>query len=184
MNIITLTPPWGSLIAAAAIAPALGKHIETRGWPLPASAIGEELAIHQAKGLADLETEALAALCATSPFREALAAIGITQAAQLPRGAIVAVGVPRGSYQTHRISARDSDDDPLSLRIGYVHRDRFTEVGEPELSFGGYGLRRWAWPLDQIRALRCPVPWRGAQGVRRLPVEGETLVRAQIGGSQ
>lgn len=159
MKAITLTPPWGTLIAIAARWPELGKHFETRSWPLPVRYLGQPLAIHQAKGLADLKTEAaLAELCASEPFRPSLTAAGITEAGQLPRGAIVAIVTPRQCYRVE----------------GGVMRDFYTRAhaplpGEPERSFGGYGRGRYAWHLDAIRALATPVPCRGAQGLWDVP---------------
>ena len=48
MKGLTLTAPYGTLIAIAATHPDLGKHVETRGWT---TAYRGTLAIHQAAGL-------------------------------------------------------------------------------------------------------------------------------------
>jgi hypothetical protein len=181
VNIITLTPPWGSLIAAAALRPDLGKHTETRGWALPAHAVGVPLAIHQAAGLPQgFSEEELTEICAEPAFRMALAVLGIARPDQLPRGKIVAVVTPLGSYPTCQIYASDAEDEPLDLRTGYINKAVFTQVSDADLAFGNYGFRRFAWPLDQIRALLQPLPYRGAQGLRRLPAEAQVLVEAQL----
>jgi activating signal cointegrator 1 len=44
MKALTLTEPWATLMALRE------KHIETRSWKLPSSIIGQEVAIHAAKG--------------------------------------------------------------------------------------------------------------------------------------
>lgn len=89
MKVLSLNPPYGTLIAACERFPELGKHIETRGqrW----SHRGP-LLIHQTAGLGGMfaDEAELAAFCQQEPFCSTLAALGITDAAQLPRGAIVA----------------------------------------------------------------------------------------------
>jgi hypothetical protein len=181
MYALTLTAPWGSLIAIGATHPRLGKRIETRSWALPTAHMGQPLAIHQAAGLPHGFTEQdLIDTCALPYFREALAAAGITSAAQLPRGAIVAVATPTGSHPTAQIYARDADDEPLSLRTGYISGDLFLQVRDVELSFGNYGFRRFAWPLGEIAALAVPVPCRGGQRLWRVPAAAEAAVRAQL----
>lgn len=68
MKGLSLTPPWGTLIALGA------KTIETRSWP---TRYRGRLAIHQTTGLGDLGGEAdLTALCSRDPFRAALMAPG------------------------------------------------------------------------------------------------------------
>jgi hypothetical protein len=167
---ITLTPPWGTLIAVAARFPNLGKQIETRSWPIPAALREQPLAIHQAKGLAHLKTEeALAKLCASSPFREALSAVGITSAAQLPRGQIVAVATPIDCVGTLALSR--------SLFWGTPQGRTWPQITEPERSFGNYALGRYAWLLDQISALALPVNCKGAQGLWVVPDDVEKAIR-------
>ena len=140
---LTLTPPWGSLIAACAIAPALGKHIETRSW---ATRYRGPLAIHQARGLGGMSRTTFRALCEQPFFREALAALGYTQPDALPRGAIVAVTELIAIHPTETISAT---------------------LGERERSFGDYTPGRFAWELGHIRRVEPPIPARGALGLWR-----------------
>lgn len=185
MYALTLTAPWGSLIAIAARHPHLGKHIETRSWPLPAAHIGQPLAIHQAAGLPrGFSGDAYLETCSAEPFRSALMAAGITDGTKMPLGAIVAVVVPTGSYPTAQIYARDTDDEPLSLRTGYINAALFTQVRDTELAFGNYGPRRFAWLFTDIAALPVPVPCRGAQRLWRVPAAAQAQIAAQLGAGQ
>jgi activating signal cointegrator 1 len=171
MRGLTLTPPWGTLIAIGA------KRIETRSWKCPASAIGIPMAIHQAKGLPrDFSEADLAALCASWPFAEALAAVGITSAAQLPRGRIVAVATPVDHIVT-------GSGIPAGSVIVYHDRGetQMRLITEEEHAFGDYGPDRHAWLLDDIAALAEPVPCRGSLSLWRVPAEVEVAVRAQLG---
>jgi hypothetical protein len=178
MRALTVTPPWGSLIALAASYPALGKHVETRTWPLPARLIEQPLAIHQAKGLGDAfdHEDALICQCDEEPFRTALAhglclgrdGNGGASVARLPRGAIVAVVVPVACW---RITA-----------TGLVAYDGTTRPlpGEPERSFGNYTSGRWAWELTQIVALPYPVRCRGTQGLWVVPADVAVAIDQQL----
>lgn len=65
----------------------------------------------------------------------------------LPRGAIVAV-------------ARLVSVDRISGRA--VH------TTEREAQWGNYALGRYVWRLEDIRALREPMPYRGAQHLRKV----------------
>lgn len=170
MRVITLTAPYGSLIALAARHPELGKHIETRGWR---TSYRGPLAIHQAKGLRPVGGKrGLIELLSTEPFWSALReefAVQLddqrhypgdaeTIANELPMGAIVAVcelrdvriiGVQLNGVPT--ISA----DDMLSL----------TPILGNERAFGDYSAGRYAWLLADIRALPEPIPVKGALGL-------------------
>lgn len=155
LKVITLTQPWATLVALGA------KRIETRSW---ATSYRGPIAIHAAKGLADLGGErGLAALCAREPFRAALLAGGVTSAQQLPRGAIVAVAELVDCVPTAQLDGAE---------IG-----RFTHEGAPvlwvltpqERTFGDYSPGRYGWLLDGVRALPEPIPARGTLGLWDLP---------------
>jgi hypothetical protein len=187
MRGLTLTPPWGTLIAVAALRPALGKHIETRSWALPSAAIGIPMAIHQAQGLPRSFSEAdLAALCASWPFAEALAAVGITKAAQLPRGRIVAVVTPIDCVPTQNSAVAVAPGQPwfVGHRSGVGQHYYEVPPPEPERSFGNYAPGRYAWLLDDIAALAEPVPCRGSLSLWRVPAEVEAQIRAQLGAGE
>lgn len=156
---LSLNPPWGALIAVAATRPDLGKRVETRGWkPRMNPAL---LAIHQTKGLGAVGSEAdLAALCAREPFASALTAVGITSAAQLPRGSVVAVA---------QVAACHATDDLAWLQ----------QLSPRELAFGGYDPGRFGWCLTSIRAVAAPVACRGGMGLWPVPADVADQIKEQ-----
>jgi len=161
MKAITLTAPYGTLIAIGA------KRLETRSW---GTSYRGELLIHQAKGLGPVGGMiGLRALINQPVFFETLMRIVPNYnrycdvdaiIARLPFGALVArteltecpmIGVlPDGTptYMTY-------DEFPPMLQA----------VQEPERSFGLYTSGRRAWRLANIRALPEPIPCRGYQGL-------------------
>jgi hypothetical protein len=160
-KVLSLNPPYGSLIAACERFPELGKHIETRDYE-----IGHRgpLLIHQTKGLGDMfdSEEELWAFCDQEPFRTTLAALGYRDASELPRGAIVAacdlVGCEMIAY-----------DWPENQVVGYAgaqERVLFPyRLTSTERAFGHYAPGRFVWLLSEIRALPEPIPARGMPGL-------------------
>lgn len=167
MKAISLTAPYGTLIALAAKYPELGKHVETRGW---ATSYRGELLIHQAKGLGPVGGMAgLRALINQPIFFETLMRIVPNYnrycdvdaiIAHLPLGALVA----RTNLLDCPMIGVLPDDTPA-----YMAYDEFPPVlqavQEPERSFGLYTVGRRAWLLSNIRALPEPIPCRGALGL-------------------
>lgn len=143
-TVISLNPPYGSLIAAAAIAPKLGKSIETRSKPTKYPK--KQVLIQQTSGLGSTfrNDAELAAFCHQEPFRSALYALGYEKTGDLPRGAIVA---SCDIVDCVRVTATNIPD-------------------EPERSFGWYSLDepRYMWKLANIRLIEQPIPASGAQG--------------------
>lgn len=137
MYAITLTQPWATLVAIGA------KRFETRSWGTHHRG---PLAIHAGAGLADYTKRELVELCQAAPFADALAAGGYQGFADLPRGAIVAVGQLRSCIHL---------EDYL-LPPGGAPRERI---------FGNYAPGRYAWILEHVRALPEPIPARGALGL-------------------
>lgn len=159
MKAITLTPPWGTLIAIGA------KRIETRAW---STNYRGPLAIHQAKGLNGLRLPGepwtpqwelrnrLAHLCDSEPFSTVLQPhlSGYTateRAEDLPRGAIVAV-------------AKLTEVLPTS-------NFRFAQpvAAEHEDAFGDYTPGRYAWLLERVLNLYDGVECRGGRGLWDVP---------------
>jgi len=140
MRAISLTQPWATLIALGA------KRLETRSWSTPYHG---PLAIHAAKGLGEYSLADLIALCRRPIFQRALALGGYAHFEALPRGGIVAVG-----QLSHCVIMSDSDI-PASLY------PRFARRAEQERAFGCYAPGRWAWVIDNVRALADPIPARG-----------------------
>src|SRR5687767_3667093 len=146
MKTLSLNPPYTTLIAACQRFPELGKHIETRGrWHYTHRG---ELLVHQTAGLGEMfaDEDELAAFCQQEPFRSTLAALGITEAAQLPRGAIVARAI--------LIDVVSTDELPAGYRRG-AHVWWLTER---ERTFGNYAPGRYGLLLADIQALPTPIP--------------------------
>lgn len=131
---ISLWQPWATLIVIGA------KKIETRSWPITHRGL---IAIHAARHFGEFE----GALCGKHPFREALAAAGYTDVAQLPTGAIV------GTAEL--------------VECTVITRYNLPE--EPERSFGDYRPGRFRWFLQQARQISPPIPWTGKQGIFHVP---------------
>jgi hypothetical protein len=172
MKGLTLTLPWPYLIAAAAARPELGKSWETRDWAPPTWR--GEIAIHAAENLKPVGGPAgLVDLCDSSPFRQALASLGLTGRDLLDkarRGVIVAV------VRLADVGQVTSDDHWVLWRGEY----RYDEVLEPELSFGDYSRGRRVWRLAEIRAIAEPVRCRGVMGLWEVPAVVEAAIRAQL----
>lgn len=163
-KVLSLNPPYGSLVAVAGGCPRLGKHIETRDYPI---GYRGPLLIHQTKGLGDLfaSEEELWAFCDLSPFRAALAALGYRDASELPRGALVAAceltAVHRVPVTPMHFPRGVADDHPLASYPVALPPARDT----PDYAFGNYAPGRYAWILTDIRALPGPIPARGMPGL-------------------
>lgn len=151
MNCISLSPPYGTLIAL------LLKRLETRAW---ATKYRGPLAIHQtaAPGPRGTTEAALWDLCLSEPFRSALASKGIMSPARLPRGKIVAVVELRDC----RIIGRELNGDATIAADDMLS---FTPIRGNELAFGDYSAGRYAWLLGNVVALPEPVPARGMPGL-------------------
>lgn len=118
----------------ASLIPLGAKRIETRSW---STNYRGRIAIHAAKGF----PQKARALCQAHPFIEALNAFNLTEK-DLPLGAVVATA---NLWRVQRIGTNDYPE-------------------EPEKSFGDYRAGRYAWFLDDIRAIE-PVPCKGMLGL-------------------
>lgn len=153
MKVISVNPPYGTLIAACQRYPELGKHIETRGrWFYKHR--GETL-IHQTLGLGSMfaDEAELAQFCQQEPFRATLATMGIEHASQLPRGVILA--------RVNLIDVVSTDQQP----VGYRRGDHVWWLNERERAFGNYAPGRFGLLLADIQALATPIPATGRQGL-------------------
>jgi hypothetical protein len=172
MKGLSLTPPWGTLIAIAARFPALGKRIETRDW---STSYRGELAIHQTKGLGEFSSEAeLWQHCRSEPFRTSLLAAGYGNLGQLPRGKIVAVVRVADCRPTR--GSRPGSNGPKYA--DWVHE--LAGVGSCERAFGGYEPGRYGWLLAGIKALPEPIECRGMPGLWNVPADVEARIREQL----
>jgi hypothetical protein len=159
MKVLSLNPPYATLIAACQRFSELGKHIETRGW---STNYRGELLIHQTAGLGTMFTDEaeLAAFCQQEPFRSTLAALGITEAVQLPRGAIVARCELVSVVTTRQLVMTNgtSWQSPQGRRYTYVLTER-------ERAFGNYEPGRYGLLLADVQALAEPIKARGMPGL-------------------
>ena len=152
-KVLTLTPPWGTLIAIGA------KRIETRSW---STDYRGTLLIHQGSNLKPIGGEAgLDELCCQQPFFNALRRGGLERLADLPRGKIVAVCELRKCV-------RMGVDAWSSYSIPGVG-DWF--LTDQERAFGDYSPGRYAWLLADIRALPTPIAARGLPGLWDIELE-------------
>jgi hypothetical protein len=160
MKTLSLNPPYATLIAACHRYPELGKHIETRGrWHYTHRG---DLLLHQTAGLGSMfaDEAELAAFCQQEPVRSTLAALGITEAAQLPRGAIVARCELVGVVSTRQLVMTNgiSWQSPQGRRYTYVLTER-------ERAFGNYEPGRYGLLLADVQALAEPMLARGMPGL-------------------
>lgn len=130
MRFLTLLQPWASLMAIGA------KTIETRSW---ATTYRGVVGIGASQGRDELDW------CAEGPFRSALREAGIFGPADLPFGAILALGKLVDCRRTEVV-------EPKLL-------------GKPEHAFGNYTAGRWAWLFRDVTRLPEPIPWRGRLGL-------------------
>jgi hypothetical protein len=186
---LTLTAPWGTLIAVAATHPTLGKHWETRSWA-PRNLRGPlRFAVHQGKNLGPVGGKlGLQGICADEPFRAALDsalyeerrdaqdnAYPTWDVARLPLGRIVAVAtladVGRACW---------GYDGLRQVPAVRWPDGKIENVPQPELSFGDYTPGRRIWRLTEIVALPEPVEARGKQGLWMLGGRATAAVQAQL----
>ncbi len=177
MKALSVTQPHAQLIAL------LMKLIETRSW---ATSYRGQLAIHAAKGLGPVGGKrGLLDLCGEQPFFGALYPIvpGADRycdkeaiADALPLGAIVAV--------CDLVACRPATElgngffsGPRSIETGMV---RLWKLTDQERAFGDYSPGRFAWLLDNIRALPEPVPAKGQLGLWQLDTPTEMAVTRQL----
>jgi hypothetical protein len=112
------------------------KRIETRSWP---TAWRGPLAIHAARRAPDAELP-------TRLERIAVEKLGLGWRDRIPLGSIVAV------CRVARVETTDA------ARLDY-------RTSSLELALGNYAPGRFAWVLEDVRALPEPVPAIGAQGL-------------------
>ena len=160
INAITVREPYASLLMLGA------KRIETRSWPAPASAIGQRIAIHAAKGLTIDELWT----CYEDSFFDVLTAGGVRLPEQglldrSPKAALAAAFLAtRGcivATATLHACRRMPDVSYREMR-GMLERAGFPEH---ELEFGDFSPGRYGWIVTDVERLAVPVPARGQQGI-------------------
>lgn len=181
MKALSLHQPWATLIAAGA------KVYETRSWPPPRGLIGQPLAIHAAKKVDKELGEWVDDLCYGQTAGGFALADRIERTfdhldlvedntmfgrfgsgSVLPIGCVVATCRLAAAYQLGDPCAGDAAFSTIVTTIGAPAPGRPT----PRLrrdDYGDYAPGRWAWVLDQVRAINPPIPAVGRQGVFDLP---------------
>ena len=148
MKTLTLTQPWATLVIYGF------KKYETRSW---ATSYRGPLAIHAAKGLADMTEAAFLALCEEEPFRSALLRCGYEDPAKLPRGAVL------GQCELTNCLAM------AGLRgeqgTGPKYADWVHALSARERAFGNYAPERYGFRLASPVAYPEPIPARGKLGL-------------------
>lgn len=154
MRALTLWQPYATGVAL------YGKIVENRTWTPPTSLLGERLAIHAGAQRRD-----------TWKLPE-----GIVIPEPLPRSAIVATAIVVGALdlrKERRVLVRDTEDLAFLLRGEEPGNDweRVARLDENAWWLGPVG-----WLLEDVRALREPVPAKGAMGLWTLSAEVERSV--------
>lgn len=140
LRALSLWQPWASLVAWGE------KRLETRHW---STSYRGPIAIHATKIFPFDARET----CLVTPFRRVLAEHGIRHTEDLPRGAIIAVCDLVSCTRTDWKWTAPEFVSPLSC---YPLQER---------QFGDFSAGRYAWKLDNVRALLEPIPCRGAMGL-------------------
>lgn len=139
MKVLTLTQPLATLVAIGA------KAIETRSWRTHYEG---PIAIHAAKGFPDDSQS----LCHREPFVMRLIDAGFNKAADLPRGAIIAVADLVFCVPVEAIEQRWQQPGRFA--------QQFPE--DRERAFGDFSTGRYGWLLERVTGLRAPIPCKGA----------------------
>lgn len=156
MRAISLWQPWASAVAIGA------KGVETRHW---STDYRGPLAIHASKRRVQWELDEMtsdASWCAAlAPLGkwwvkpETIAGLDC----RMPFGAVVAV--------VDLVDVKPSED--FGLEIDEL-RTREGHAGAwSERMMGNYGPGRFGWILGNVRRLREPLPWKGAQSFFDVP---------------
>lgn len=157
-KVLTLTPPWGTLIAIGA------KRIETRGWSTQHRGT---LLIHQGSNLKPIGgREGYLDQCRKQPFFTELIRHKPNQGGMfydddyfmgLPMGKIVAV--------CRLTDCRSTTGKRGEQGTGPKYADWVHDLTERERAFGNYDVGRYAWLLADVRALPTPIAARGLPGL-------------------
>ena len=154
MKALTLRQPWAYAVTH------LGKRVENRTWEPPASAIGEDIALHA--GRTD-DVGAIRAIREAGLWRDPAVDPANPYAEPYPRGAIVAVVRIAGWTEKDGISITVEGED--------VHEE---EILESPWYRDDVGIL-----FRNVRVLATPVPCKGALGLWTVPADVEAIVRAR-----
>ena len=141
MKAITLHQPWATLIEMGL------KQIETRDWSPPARMIGQRIAIHAGKRMADHAD--LNVLILT----QMRGRYGVGWGTKIPIGVMVATAVLGDTL----VVVQENPDGSVTAARGDT-----TKRIEPD-GYGDFSVGRHLWMLEDIARIDPPVPARGAQ---------------------
>lgn len=155
MKALTLIQPWATLIAIGA------KRIETRSWETKHRGW---IAITASKRF----PRECQIMMDREPFTSALAGPEYpfsSDSRDLPRGAVVCLA--------HLKNCRPMGtcDWPP---------DWVENLSAQERAFGAYGPGRFGWLFDQVKALKQPVPCKGARGLWDVPTDLAAAIGVQL----
>lgn len=153
-----MTQPWASLLVAGA------NCIETRSWN---TRYRGPVAIHAAMGF----PAHAKALCAQSPYREALAAAGFDSATALPTGQFI------GLADLDDVVACDA-----ATAADIRRQSRAGLLPPHELAFGDFSAGRFGFVMARMAPLTTLIPARGMLGLWNIaPVlEEQILANADL----
>jgi hypothetical protein len=174
MKAISLWEPWASLVKHRE------KQIETRGRVTKHRGL---LAIHATKSMPkEAEAECVEPGFISEALRRhgQLVQEGNTLTLTLHRGCVIAVAELYAVRRIHarKLWVRDNGETPGG-DPGLWGNIRPDAIPQSEMPFGDYRDGRYAWMLRDIRPLRKPVPWKGAQWLFDVP---DDLINAQLEG--
>lgn len=187
MRAITLTQPWATLHVArcAALGGKPPKGIESRGWKLDIPDGGAPIVVHAAKGIArDIRDLVSGGEYFRDPFAHWLEACGYSALDPWRKGYISNFRKDSGGAWYSDQEGKLAAPLPLGACVGGVWYDRIErgtdilaaiergEYPEHERDLGFYDEsdgKRYGWIVGQAMELSEPIPYRGAQGIWRLP---------------
>ena len=170
MLALTLIRPWSCALARGP------KPIENRSWSPPLSALGQLVAFHGGKKWDEDAAHDMIAPCLPNGESQprALWPEAPRTSDESPMG-VVGVGRLIGVYRGGtRFDVADAYSPGAVAR--YIRVSEVFAAGRAWYVGGdAYG-----WIFDERRALKTPVPCRGAQGLWQLPGDVEAAVRKQL----
>jgi hypothetical protein len=141
---LTIHQPWASLIAHGY------KHVETRSWPTTHRG---PLAIHAGRRSFAEGYDVVEPRLKHARDDKAMEALFDLYRSSFPLGAIVAVANVTDCVQVEH-------DADMTIQLSAV-----------EHALGDYTPRRYAWVLEDVRAIDPPLACRGAQGLWDVPLD-------------
>ncbi|WP_062120222.1 ASCH domain-containing protein [Aureimonas sp. AU40] len=135
MKVISIWQPFASLAVHGF------KFYETRGWPAPASLIGQRIGIASTKNLKPEQRAAVE----DEEFADFYADTKLPPLDELPLGCLLGTVVVDGCEQ--------------------ITEELVDQVTREEQLFGWWELGRYAWRLRDRELYAEPIPVRGKQGI-------------------